>query len=75
MVHEEWIQALQKLDAWLQEQKTANHSYTAIIKGLQEWSMAEPNLVNTGSVATVAQAQLGWGLAIEGCISKHWQEE
>jgi len=47
------------------------------IEGLTQWHDQIPGCrpYTKGSMAGQLQDSIGWGLALEGCIVKEWQEE
>ncbi len=73
----QWTQALEQLDNWLEAAKTHPQLRHDIINGLRQWhdqtSGCRP--LSVGSTAGTLQDHIGWGLALEGCIAKQWQEE
>jgi len=73
----QWTKVLEDLDWWLETAKTHPQLRHNIINGLRQWhgqtSGCWPCLV--GLTAGQIQDQIGWGLALEGCIAKQWQDE
>jgi len=73
----QWTNALEDLDWWLETTKTHPQLRHDIIDGLRQWhdqtSGCRPRSV--GSTAGQIQDQIGWGLALEGCIAKQWRDE
>jgi len=74
---QQWMKALEDLNGWLVSAKTHPQLRQEIIASLQRWhdEMPGSNQVTDNSQASQIQDTIGWGLALEGCIAKQWQDE
>jgi len=72
-----WNKALIELDNWMQAARTHPQLRQDIIAGLQQWHEDGSNAVAPSEEisARTAQDSIGWGIALEGCISTRWREE
>jgi len=65
------------LDQWMEATKTHPQLHKEIIAGLTQWHDQTPisRPSTEESLAGQLQDGISWGLALEGCIAKRWQEE
>jgi len=71
-----WKNSLTQLKSWMKETKMFPTIQCKILEGLNNWqNTRETNTINTASEASKEQSWLGWNLALDGVISKKWQEE
>jgi len=72
-----WNQAIEELDNWMRATKTHPQLCQDIIMGLQHWHDDQPisRMPTKGSLARESQDNIGWGVALEGCVSLQWREE
>jgi len=70
-----WNQTLTELEEWLRSAQTEPKIAEAIMAGLRGWYAGENLVPMTHTDATSQQNQLGWGLLVEGCLSRQWQLE
>jgi len=77
LVTKQWTKVMEELDQWLQTAKTHPQLWKDIVEGLPQWHdqtlRCRPK--TEGSMAGQIQDCIGWGLALEGCLAKRWQEE
>jgi len=73
----QWEKTLEELDTWLQSAQTHPQLRKDIVEGLRQWHDQTSGCwqMVIGSTAGQLQDQIGWGLALEGCIAKGWQKE
>jgi len=72
-----WNKALEELDNWMKATRTLPQLRQDILDGLRGWHDEQPkcNRAPADPTAGSLQAQLGWGIALEGCLVKRWREE
>jgi len=72
-----WNKALEELENWLVAVKIHPKLQQDIISGLQQWhdDMPVTQKVIEGLLAGALQDFIGWGIALEGCITMCWWEE
>jgi len=74
-----WNRALEELNNWMKATRTFPQLRHEILDRLRGWHDEQPRCTSTlasaESTAGSLQAQLGWGLALEGCLVKCWREE
>jgi len=75
--HTQWNKSIAELDQWLQTARTHPQIRKDIVEGLQQWHDQIPGCRPhvEGSTAGHIQDSIGWGLALEGCLARKWQEE
>jgi len=75
--HTQWNKSIAELNQWLQIAWTHLQIRKDIINSLQQWHGQIPGCrpYIEGSTAGLTQDNISWGLALEGCIAKRWQEE
>jgi len=73
----QWEKTLEELDTWLKSTQTHPQLRKDIIEGLRQWhdQTSGCRQIVIGSMAGQLQDQIGWGLALEGCIAKGWRKE
>ena len=78
---EQWTASTNKLWKWMQRLTTLPRLQEAIITNLSHWRDDEPVHYPQGGhqwphvrQAIHDQDDIGWGLMLEGCVSKHWKE-
>jgi len=73
----QWEKTLEELDTWLQSAQTHPQLWKDIAEGLQQWhdQMSGCQQIVISSTAGQLQDQIGWGLALEGCIATGWHKE
>jgi len=73
----QWKKTLEDLDTWLQTVKTHPQLWRDIIDSLSQWHNQTSGCrqMSIGSLTGQLQDQIGWGLALEGCIANGWHTE
>jgi len=70
---EQWTQAFQSLDDWMQTLNTDPILRQDILDGLTRWNQNNKQTKDNRSEAANEQDLLSWDLALEGAISKKWR--
>jgi hypothetical protein len=77
----QWNTSTDKLETWMKKMTTLPQLRKAIITNLSLWRDGEPaNFLPPGHQwphvhqAVHDQDNIGWGIMLEGCISRHWKE-
>jgi len=72
-----WTKALEELDNWMAANKTHPQIRQEIVAGLQPWHNEDTDTQppQEQSSAVILQDQIGWGVALEGCLVWQWREE
>jgi len=71
-----WEKALGELDNWMQATNTHPQLWQDILAGLRQWHNGEtPQFNQVSSSPVCKQDKIGWGLVLEGCLVRRWQEE
>jgi hypothetical protein len=77
---EQWKKSLTKLEKWMKKLTALPQLRSAILVNLERWRENEPIFYPEGHrwphvrSAIDDQARIGWGLMLEGCLSRHWKE-
>ena len=78
---EQWNKSIGILRKWMKKQTTLPQLQDKIIENLSQWRNGEPlSYPDEGHIwphihqATYDQTEIGWGIMLEGCISRHWKE-